>query len=82
MNGSDVDSVGRELDPVLNVSTAGADHSRPVEVRPIHMGEFEGKCTSKLLQQLRKTFGRCMMHAMQQICVGILGGAGSLAIFH
>ena len=80
---SDIESVGSELGADDDASMADAAAATgAVQVRPIQIGEFLRRLTSKRLLVLHKADSGRLMQAMRQIGVGTLGGAEALAILH
>ena len=79
----DVEMTGPEVEAGEDVPMeTAAEESGPVKVRPIQIGEYLRRLTSKRLLTLQRADNGRLMHAMRQIGVGTPGGAEALAIIH
>ena len=79
----DIEAVGPEVEGGEDVSMESVDEANgQVSVRPIQIGEFLRRLTSKRLMLLQKADRGRVMYAMRQIGVGTPGGAEALAILH
>ena len=77
---SDIEALGPELDAAADAPMPDAGGHE--QVRPIQIGEFLRRFTSKRLLLLQRADSGRLMMAMRQVGVGIPGGAEAMAIFH